>query len=130
DRTVLHARGHPRRAAADDQDGLANPRVHGVDRYEVAAFGLSPRVHRARDEQLATDQPLVLPRRDDGPDNLCEDHFAFAFSFPIGSAPWGLACGRGMPWTDRSSPPRRPAAAPASVAAFTAATSPRTIAVT
>src|SRR5579864_6785033 len=35
-----------------------------------------------------------------------------------------------MTWTDTSSPTRRAAAAPASVAALTAATSPRTIAVT
>src|SRR5262245_47904893 len=39
-------------------------------------------------------------------------------------------CGRGMTCTLTSSPTRRAAAAPASVAAFTAATSPRTIAVT
>src|SRR5262245_56104163 len=39
-------------------------------------------------------------------------------------------CGRGMTCTLTSSPTRRAAAAPASVAALTAATSPRTIAVT
>src|SRR5581483_8658622 len=40
------------------------------------------------------------------------------------------ACGRGMTWTETSSPTRRAAAAPASVAALTAPTSPRTITVT
>jgi hypothetical protein len=40
-----------------------------------------------------------------------------------------LAWGRGMTWTLTSSPTRSAARAPASVAAFTAATSPRTIAV-
>ena len=51
-------------------------------------------------------------------------------AFPIGNASSRSACGRGMTWTDMSSPTRRAAAAPASVAAFTAATLPRTIAVT
>src|SRR6188472_4544026 len=41
-----------------------------------------------------------------------------------------FGCGRGITCTDTSSPTRRAAAAPASVAAFTAATSPRTMAVT
>ena len=39
-------------------------------------------------------------------------------------------CGLGITWTEMSSPTRRAAAAPASVAAFTAPTSPRTITVT
>src|SRR5262245_46954642 len=56
---------------------------------------------------------------------------AFAVeALPIGSASSRLACGQGMTCTDTSSPARRAAAAPASVAALTAATSPRTIAVT
>src|SRR5207245_2782006 len=38
--------------------------------------------------------------------------------------------GRGIAWTETSSPTRRAAAAPASVAAFTAPTSPRTSTVT
>ena len=41
-----------------------------------------------------------------------------------------LTCGRGMMCTDTISPTRSAARWPASVAAFTAATSPRTIAVT
>src|SRR5262249_16800480 len=48
----------------------------------------------------------------------------------MGSAPPRFACGRGITWTETSSPTRRAAAAPASVAALTAATSPRTMAVT
>ena len=39
-------------------------------------------------------------------------------------------CGRGITWTATTVPTRRPAAAPASTAALTAPTSPRTIAVT
>src|SRR5574337_1112708 len=39
-------------------------------------------------------------------------------------------CGRGITWTETSSPTRCAAAAPASVAALTAPTSPRTITVT
>src|SRR3982750_3482984 len=57
-------------------------------------------------------------------------HLAFVVALPIGRASSRLACGRGMTCTETSSPTRRAAAAPASVAAFTAATSPRTIAVT
>ena len=106
------------------------PGVNGVHRHEITAFGLPSGVHRPRDEQLVADQPLVLSRRDHGPDDLCKDHFAFAVAFPIGSASSRFACGRGMTWTETSSPTRRAAAAPASVAALTAATSPRTIAVT
>ena len=41
-----------------------------------------------------------------------------------------VACGRGITCTETSSPTRRAAAAPASVAALTAATSPSTMAVT
>ncbi len=50
--------------------------------------------------------------------------------FPWGRGSSGFGWGRGMTCTDTSSPTRRSAAAPASVAALTAATSPRTIAVT
>src|ERR1019366_9518122 len=59
-----------------------------------------------------------------------------AYFFAPGAAPppgkifSTCSCGRGMTCTDTSSPTRRAAAAPASVAAFTAPTSPRTITVT
>src|SRR2546425_6615050 len=49
---------------------------------------------------------------------------------PLGRIFSTSVCGRGMTCTDTSSPTRRAAAAPASVAAFTAPTSPRTITVT
>src|SRR5581483_9032294 len=49
---------------------------------------------------------------------------------PLGRILSTSECGRGMTWTDTSSPTRRAAAAPASVAAFTAPTSPRTMTVT
>src|SRR5262249_30149864 len=88
------------------------------------------RIHRARHEQLAAHEAVVLPRSDDGAHDFREDHFAFAVAFPIGSASSRFACGRGITCTETSSPTRRAAAAPASVAAFTPATSPRTIAVT
>src|SRR5678809_861610 len=135
---------HAGRAAADDQDRLANAGVDGIDGNEVGTFSFSVGVHGPRDQQFAADQPRVLPRRDDGPDDTRENHpwgcltirgcenyaFAPAVAFPIGSASSRFACGRGMTCTETSSPTRRAAAAPASVAAFTAATSPRTIAVT
>src|SRR5678815_354816 len=52
------------------------------------------------------------------------------FVLPIGRRSSRLACGLGMTCTETSSPTLRAAAAPASVAAFTAATSPRTMVVT
>src|SRR4029077_21076311 len=51
-------------------------------------------------------------------------------ALPIGSTSSRLGCGRGITCTAINSPTRRAAAAPASVAALTAATSPRTSAVT
>src|SRR6202795_3394769 len=51
-------------------------------------------------------------------------------ALPIGRVSSRLGCGLGMTCTETSSPTRRAAAAPASVAALTAATSPRTITVT
>ena len=62
------------------------PASHRIDRDQVAAFSLAARIDRPRHEQLAADQPLVLARRDDGADDLGEDHFALAVAFPIGSA--------------------------------------------
>src|SRR6185295_486076 len=100
------------------------------DRHEIIPFERAARIDRARHQQLTADEPLVFPRRDYRTNNLREDHFAAAVAFPIGSASSRFACGRGMTCTETSSPTRRAAAAPASVAAFTAATSPRTIAVT
>jgi hypothetical protein len=40
DRAVFHARGHPRRAAAYDEDGFADAGIDGVDGDQIAAFGL------------------------------------------------------------------------------------------
>ena len=37
DGTVLHPRRHPRRTAADDQDGLADTGVDGVDGHQIPA---------------------------------------------------------------------------------------------
>ena len=48
-------------------------------------------------------------------------------TLPLGRIRSTSVCGRGMTWTETSSPTRRAAAAPASVAAFTAPTSPRTM---
>src|SRR5260370_24607909 len=56
--------------------------------------------------------------------------FAAGAAPPPGKIFSTCSCGRGMTCTETSSPTRRAAAAPASVAAFTAPTSPRTITVT
>src|SRR5436190_1454650 len=130
DGAVLHSRGHASGTAAHDEYGFAESRIDRIHRDQVITLGLPVGIDRTRNEQLVGDEPLILARRDDGPHDLRNDHFVAAFALPIGSASSRLAWGRGITWTDTSSPTRRAAAAPASVAAFTAATSPRTIAVT
>src|SRR5262249_60568660 len=74
DRAVLHAGGHARRAAADDQHRFAEARVDGVDGDEIVAVGLAAGIHRTGDEQLVADEALILPRGHDGADDLDEDH--------------------------------------------------------
>src|SRR6266516_1588890 len=145
DRAILEAGRHPRGAAADDEHRLSDAGVDRVDRHQIVAFRLSAGIDRTDNEQLVADESWVLARGDDSPHDFGEKHlrlspkpwslsskpYAFAVvDFPIGSASSRFACGRGMTWTETSSPTRRAAAAPASVAALTAATSPRTIAVT
>src|SRR5713101_675016 len=100
-------------------------RVHGDD---VTARVRPVNVDRADDEQLLTQQPFVFLRRDNCAQDARDDH-ARACTL-TGRDSSTLPCGRGITCTLTSSPTRRAAAAPASVAAFTAATSPRTIAVT
>src|SRR5882672_4926179 len=143
-RTVLQAGRHACRTAADDEDCFADAGIHGVHGHEVTAFGFAARIHGTRDEQLAADQPGILPGRHHRSHDLCQEHSALLYqahaatrsqafapdALPIGSTSSRFACGRGITWTDTSSPTRLAAAAPASVAAFTAATSPRTITVT
>src|SRR5213075_2470021 len=80
------------------------------------------------DKQLFPFQPFVLLRSHDCADDPGNDHACDCAVTGIASST--LPCGRGITCTLTSSPTRRAAAAPASVAAFTAATSPRTIAVT
>src|SRR5262249_9941409 len=112
---------------------FADARVYGVDRDQIIPFRLPARIDGAGNQKLVADESRILAGRNDGPDDFREEHCSYAFApaaLPIGSVSSRLACGRGMTCTDPSSPPRRAAAAPASVAALTAATSPRTIAVT
>src|SRR3984885_14604830 len=63
----------------------------------------------------------------DGAVGIALRYFA---DLPMGKTSSRLECGRGMTCTEISSPTRRAAAAPASVAARTEATSPRTSTVT
>src|SRR4029079_7676570 len=82
DRAILHARGHPRRTAADDEDGFAESGVDRIHGHEVAALGLAAGIDRPRDQQFVADETLVLPRRDDGPNDLGQNHYS-----PGGFAP-------------------------------------------
>src|SRR5688572_9367693 len=106
-------------------------RVHG---HHVAAVRLALRRHRTTHQQLAAFQPLVLAGGDNRAyyfrqDYASADLAAYAPAFarsarPMGNTSSRLVCGRGITCTAINSPTRRAAAAPASVAALTAATSP------
>ncbi len=74
----------------------------------------------------APDQPLLVL----GGEGLLKELSGKVRSEEIGKIFSRSSAGRGMTCTPTSSPTRRAAAAPASVAAFTEPTSPRTIAVT
>src|SRR2546423_738833 len=100
----------------------------GINRDHITTRVRPIEIDRPNDEQLFSFQPLVLLGSDDCADNPRDDH-ARAWAV-TGIASSTLPCGRGITCTLTSSPTRRAAAAPASVAALTAATSPRTIAVT
>src|SRR6186997_919196 len=54
----------------DGVDDADDGGVDGVDGDEVGPFGFAAGIDRTRDQQLAADQTLVLPRRDDGPYDL------------------------------------------------------------
>src|SRR5512146_3161960 len=92
------------------------------------------RRHRTAHQQFAAFEAVVFARGHHRAHYACQNHgyapAALVMARPIGSTSSRLACGRGITCTAINSPTRRAAAAPASVAAFTAATSPRTIAVT
>src|SRR5262249_10185644 len=129
---------HPRGTAADNEHGFTHSGVHGIDSDQMIPFRFTFRIDGPNHQQLVAHQSRILARRDDGADNLSEkhergsaSHYAFALdALPIGGASSRCAGGRGITWTETSSRTRRAAAAPASVGALTAATSPRTIAVT
>src|SRR5687767_11449172 len=75
DRAVLEAGRHPRRAAADDEDRLADAGVHGVHGDEVRALEFSGRIDGPRNKKLRAFEPLVLAGGDDGPDDSGEEHW-------------------------------------------------------
>jgi hypothetical protein len=43
-------------------------------RAELIAFRFAVGIHWARDEQLAADEPRILPRRDNSTDDAGKDH--------------------------------------------------------
>ena len=73
DRAILHTGRHPRRAAADDEDSLAEARIDGIDGNEVVAVRLAGWVDWTRDEQFVADETLVFARSDDRPYDFRED---------------------------------------------------------
>src|SRR5262245_18418811 len=127
DRGVLAAGGHSGRAALNDQYLFSYYRMNCVDSDDVALVVVAIGIHGTADQQFLAFESRILSRRDHGPDDARQYHREL---LPIGRTSSRFECGRGMTWTLINSPTRRAAAAPASVAAFTAATSPRTMAVT
>src|SRR5262249_33352737 len=131
-RTVLGDPGLPRRAARRVEDDLAQPGADGIGGDDRRARRLAVEVARLHHEELEPLELRLLARGDDGPHHDPHLHGYFpslaSFCRPSGSTRSMLACGRGITCTETSSPTRSAARWPASVAAFTAATSPRTIA--
>src|SRR6266571_8246368 len=125
---VLHALRQARARAGDHQHALMKACADCIDGNDIAGRVRAVDVDGADDEQFLSFQPLVLLRRYDRAQNARDDHALDCALIGIASST--LPCGRGITWTLTNSPTRRAAAAPASVAAFTAATSPRTMAVT
>src|SRR5262245_37243626 len=74
DRCVLAAVSHPGRASLNNQHLLAETRMDGIHRDQVALFVVPIRVDGPADQQLFSLQPGILPRRDDGADNTREHH--------------------------------------------------------
>src|SRR5262245_7874970 len=131
DGSILASLSHPCRTSLYDKNPLAKTGMHRVDRDKVTFLVITIRVDLPANKQLFSFEPRILSRRDNGPDNTGEQHADLYLDvFPMGRTSSRFECGLGMTCTLRSSPTRRAAAAPASVAALTAATSPRTIAVT
>src|SRR5262249_13624046 len=129
-RRVLQAEGHARGGSGHHEDAVAQARVDGVHGHHVRGLVLPAGVGGAHYEQLGPHELLVLARGHHGADDASEDQPYLPALPAMGKTSSRLVCGRGITWTETSSPTRRAAAAPASVAALTAATSPRTSAVT
>src|SRR5687767_9135842 len=74
-RAVFHTRRHSRGTAADDEDGFTDAGVDRVHGDEIAALesGAIAGVDRSCEQQLVADQTRILPRRDDGAHDSCEN---------------------------------------------------------
>src|SRR5256885_4250238 len=150
DGTILGDAGLPRRRSAGVEHYLAEACAHRVDGDDQRADRLPFRIGAPDEQELEPGKVLLLARGDDRSDDAAEEHPGPAYFFtpaaetppsspisrrasavrPRGRAASMLAWGLGMTCTETSCPTRSAPRAPASVAAFTAATSPRTIAVT
>src|SRR5262249_21329602 len=74
DRAVLQAGGHAGGAAADNQHGLADPRIHRVHGNEVVGVRFSVGIRGPHDHQFRAEESRILARGDNGPDDTTEDH--------------------------------------------------------
>ena len=129
--------GEPRERFGLRRGGRGHRVDDGVDAFLAELGELEPRLLGAARERarLGDRGQIAIGLRRDGRHRLCGPSTAGRRSGVLVLGPFGRirstsACGRGMTWTETSSPTRRAAAAPASVAALTAPTSPRTMTVT
>src|SRR6185436_7643182 len=125
---VFHVLGQSRARTRHHQHAFVKACAHRVHGHNITSRVRPIEVDGPNNEQLLTLQPFVFLGRHDCADDSRNNHARACALMGIASST--LPCGLGITCTLTSSPTRRAAAAPASVAALTAATSPRTIAVT
>jgi hypothetical protein len=73
-RAVLTAESHARRASLNDQHDFIDARAYRVNHDHMAFLVLAVHVDKARDEELAPEQPLIFARSDYSSDNSCKNH--------------------------------------------------------
>src|SRR5262249_5264124 len=126
DGPVLRHLGEPRGRTRGNEHDLADAGPDRIDRDDRVPGRLEAAVDLTPEQQLAPREPGVLAGAHHGAQHLGENHRYFclpptASRWRIGSASSSWPCGRGMTCTDTTSPTFAAAAAPASVAARTAA---------
>src|SRR5690554_2316326 len=136
-RAAIGGGGLPGAAAAGIQHHLPRPCTNGIERDDVAAAWRSIQIKRLDNQHFQAIYPFAFGAGNHRANDSGEKHqpSLCMADWPSSVRPSGmtastLTCGRGMTCTATTSPTFSALRTPASTAAFTAATSPRTIAVT